>query len=371
MEVKYLDLSAQYHTIRNKAEPIVLDILRSGRYCMGDYVSSFEDKFSSYCRTKYSVACNSGTSALHMALLAAGVKEGDEVITTTGTFVATVAAIRLVKATPVLLDISPETLNFTSEAIEQHINNRTKAVIAVHLHGNPCDIDNISYICRKNNVVLIEDAAQAHGSEFKGLRIGSVGDMACFSFYPGKNLGACGEGGAVTTNSSVYAEKLRMVRDWGSKVKYEHLYEGYNYRMDAIQGALLGLKIEHLEAWTELRIQKAALYKKLLEDTPLLFATVLPEARHVYHVLAVMTEFRDELKIFLSQKGIETGIHYPIPVHLQPSFHGVCKIENSMIHSERICTQLLSLPIYPELENEKIIYVTNAIKDFYRGKINE
>lgn len=368
MKVKYINLSAQYETIKNEAEPIILDILSSGRYCMGDYVSSFEEKFAAYCRTKYSVACNSGTSALHMALLAAGVREGDEVITTTGTFVATVAAIRLARATPVLLDISPETLNLDSKSLEQHINNKTRAVIAVHLHGNPCDIDNISHICRKNNLVLIEDAAQAHGSEYKGLRVGSIGDMACFSFYPGKNLGACGEGGAVTTNNSDYAEKLRMVRDWGSKIKYEHLYEGYNYRMDAIQGALLGLKIRHLETWTELRIKKAALYKKLLADTPLLFTTVLPEARHVYHVLAVMTDYRDELKHFLFQQGVETGIHYPIPVHKQPAFHGGCKVSDNMFNSEKICSQLLSLPLYPELEDEKIVYVTNMIKAFFKGK---
>jgi len=368
MKIKYLDLSAQYKAIQNEAEPIILDILKSGKYCMGEYVTSFEEKFATYCDTKYSVACNSGTSALHMALLAAGVREGDEVITTTGTFVATVAAIRLLKATPVLLDISPDTLNFTPESIEQHITHKTRAVIAVHLHGNPCEIDNISYICRKNNIVLIEDAAQAHGSEFKGLKIGSVGDLACFSFYPGKNLGACGEGGAVTTNNSIYAEKLRMIRDWGSQKKYEHLHEGYNYRMDAIQGALLGLKLKHLDKWTELRIKKAALYKKLLAGTPLSFTQVLPEAKHVYHVFAVMTEFRDELKSSLSQQGIETGIHYPIPVHQQPAFNGFCRKSNDLSHSERICTQLLSLPIYPELNDEKIFYVTNTINNFFSRK---
>lgn len=369
MKVKYLDLFAQYKTIENEAEPIVLEILRSGNYCMGEYVSAFEERFATYSGTNFAVACNSGTSALHMALLAAGVKEGDEVITTTGTFVATVAAITLAKATPVLLDISRETLNFTPESIEQHINHKTKAVIAVHLHGNPCEIDKISYICRKNNIVLIEDAAQAHGSEFKGLRIGSIGDMACFSFYPGKNLGACGEGGAVTTNSCVYAEKLRMIRDWGSKIKYEHKYEGYNYRMDAIQGALLGLKLKHLERWTALRIQKAQLYKKLLVDTPLIFTQILSEAKHVYHVLAVRTEFRDELKSYLSQQDIETGIHYPIPVHQQHVFAGVCKFNNDMSNSERVCAELLSLPIYPELDDEKIFYVTNAIKRFFTREI--
>ncbi|ELC2820266.1 DegT/DnrJ/EryC1/StrS family aminotransferase [Salmonella enterica] len=368
MKVKYLDLSTQYNSIKNEAEPIILDILTSGNYCMGKYVSDFENEFAKFCGAKMAVACNSGTSALHMALLAAGVKEGDEVITTTGTFVATVAAIRLAKATPVLLDVSCDTLNFTPEEIEQHINYKTKAVIAVHLHGNPCEIDKISHICKKNNLILIEDAAQAHGSEFKGLRIGSVGDMACFSFYPGKNLGACGEGGAVTTNSTIYAEKLRMVRDWGSKIKYEHLYEGYNYRMDAIQGALLGLKLKHLEDWNNLRILKASLYKKLLADTPLTFTQVLSEAKHVYHVLAVRTELRDELKSYLYQHGIETGIHYPVPVHKQPAFEEICIAKKDMHNSEEICKQLLSLPIYPELADEKITYVCNKIKEFFKEK---
>lgn len=300
-----------------------------------------------------------------MALLAAGVKEGDEVITTTGTFVATVAAIKLAKATPVLLDISCDTLNIVPESIEKHINHKTKAVIAVHLHGNPCEIDKISSICKKYNIIFIEDAAQAHGSEFKGQRIGSAGDMACFSFYPGKNLGACGEGGAVTTNSDIYAEKLRMARDWGSKIKYEHLYEGYNYRMDAIQGALLGLKLNHLEDWNDLRIKKAHLYKKLLADTPLIFTEVLPEAKHVYHVLAVRTEYRDELKNYLYQNGIETGIHYPVPVHKQLVFNGICKHDEDMLNAENICNELLSLPIYPELDDEKIIFVSNTIKAFF------
>ncbi|MDR7341632.1 dTDP-4-amino-4,6-dideoxygalactose transaminase [Pantoea alhagi] len=365
MLIKYLDLTAQYRKIQSQAEPVILDILKSGNYCLGEYVASFENDFAAYCDTKFCVTCNSGTSALHMALLAAGIKEGDEVITTTSTFVATVAAIRLVKATPVLLDISLKTLNLSTDSIEPHINHKTKAVIAVHLHGNPCEIDEINRICRKYNLILIEDAAQAHGSTFKGVKIGSVGDMACFSFYPGKNLGACGEGGAVITNNSFYAEKLRMIRDWGCEKKYIHLYEGYNYRMDAIQGALLGIKLQYLEEWTELRIQKAELYKKSLAKKPLRLTQVLPEARHVYHVFAVMTEFRDELKKYLYQHGIETGIHYPVPVHKQPIFSGVCKSSNNMSNSETACGQLLSLPIYPELDDNKIIYIADVINEFY------
>ncbi|MFV8906297.1 DegT/DnrJ/EryC1/StrS family aminotransferase [Serratia fonticola] len=365
MKVKYLDLVSQYNSIETEINTAILNVVKSGHYCLGEQVFQFEKNFANFCNVSYAVACNSGTSALHMALLAAGIQEGDEVITTAATFVATVAAIRLSRAVPVLVDISDKTLNIDCEKIECLITDKTKAIIVVHLHGNPCEIDKIRNISRKHGLVLIEDAAQAHDSEYKGHRIGSIGDMACFSFYPGKNLGAYGEAGAVVTNNEVYAEKLKLIRDWGSTRKYEHNIEGYNYRMDAIQGAILDIKLKHLPLWTSARINKANLYKKNLSRLPVITSTVLPEAKHVYHVFAIRTERRNALKEFLTLNGIETGIHYPIPVHNQPAFELICKKSNYLKISEIAAEQLLSLPIYPELSNESILYTCQVIQKFF------
>lgn len=366
MKVKYLDLIAQYKGIEDDINKAVIDVLRSGSYCLGEPVIRFESQFAEYCVAKHAVACNSGTSALHMALLAAGVQPGDEVITTAGTFVATAAAIILAKAMPVIVDIDDATLNIDVTKVEAQITNRTKAIIAVHLHGNPCDLKEIRQVCQAYGLVLIEDAAQAHGSEYEGQIIGTYGDMACFSFYPGKSLGACGEAGAVTTNSSHYAEKLRLVRDWGSKERYLHEVEGYNYRMDAIQGAVLGVKLKHLPAWIDARVEKASIYHRLLSETPVRFTTVRPGMKHAHHVLAIRTSHRDYLKLFLSERGIDTGIHYPVPVHKQLAFAKRCRFDPSLPVSEIAANELLSLPIYPELSEDSIHYVCENIHEFFK-----
>lgn len=367
MKVKYLDLIAQYSTIESEVNTAVLDVIRSGVYCLGEPVFNFERNFAAYCETNFAVACNSGTSALHMALLAAGVEPGDEVITTASTFVATAAAILLAKAVPVIVDIDEDTLNIDVTKIEAQITKRTKVVIAVHLHGNPCDLDTLKKLCQRNGLILIEDAAQAHGSEYGGRKIGSFGDMACFSFYPGKNLGAYGEGGAVTTNNEYYAERLRLVRDWGSQERYKHTVEGYNYRMDAIQGAVLDIKLKYLPEWIESRINKAALYRELLSGLPVRFTTVRPGLKHSYHVLAIRTSQRNSLKTYLQENGIDTGIHYPIPVHKQPAFANHCRYESVLPVAESTSSELISLPIYPELSDDAIHYVCEAIVNFYKG----
>ena len=265
--IPFLDLKAQYQTIRGELDAAVLRVLESSQFILGDEVAAFESEFAAYCGVRHAVGLNSGTSALHLALLAAGVGPGDEVITTPMTFVATVAAIVYAGATPVFVDIDPLTGTIDPDRIDEAITTRTKAILPVHLHGLMADMDPILSLADAHGLVVIEDAAQAHGAEYKGRRAGSMGDMGCFSFYPGKNLGACGEGGAVVTNDARLAETIRMLRDWGQASKYDHVMKGYNYRMEGIQGAVLGVKLRHIEAWTEARRRHADRYDALLSGS--------------------------------------------------------------------------------------------------------
>jgi dTDP-4-amino-4,6-dideoxygalactose transaminase len=312
------------------------------------------------------IGVNTGTSALHLALLAAEIGPGDEVITTAHTFVATAAAIHYVRATPVYVDIDPVTYNIDPAKIEAAITPKTRAIIPVHLYGQPADMDPIMEIARRHNLVVIEDAAQAHGAEYKGRRIGSIGDMACFSFYPGKNLGAYGEGGMVTTDNADYAKRIRMLRDWGAEQKYHHKLRGYNFRLEGIQGAVLRVKLRHLEAWTEARRSAARFYDEALAGTGIVTPRARNDVRHVYHVYAIRTPDRADWQKALAEKGIQTNIHYPVPVHLQEAYADPRFNAGDFPHAEKAANEVLSLPMYPELQTSQQREVIEALLNVAR-----
>ena len=362
--IPFLDLKTQYQSIKDELDAAVIKALASTQYSLGDEVAGFEDEFAAFCNTEYAVAVNSGTSALHLALIAAGVERGDEVITVASTFVATVAAIDYVSAHPVFVDVEPGTLNIDVTLIESRITERTKAIIPVHLHGHPSDMDPILEMARRYNLKVIEDAAQAHDSEYKGIRVGGIGDIGCFSFYPGKNLGACGEGGIVVTNNTEHAEKVRMLRDWGQSRRYHHDLKGFNYRMDGIQGAVLRVKLRHLKAWTKARRRNAAVYSELLSTTEVATPVEMPYARHVYHVYAIRTPHRDTLQWALKNKGIHTGIHYPVPVHLQKAYAEYGYGPGDLPVTEQAATELLSLPMFAELASLQIQEISGVVGSF-------
>ena len=360
--IPLLDLKAQYHSIQREIDAAVLECLESTQYVLGKYVAAFEQDFARFVGCAEAVAVNSGTSALHLAMLAAGIGPGDEVITTPFTFVASVAAIQYTGARAVLVDIDPASFNIDPALIERAITPRTKAILPVHLYGQPADMDPILEIARRHNFVVIEDAAQAVASEYKGRRAGSIGVMACFSFYPGKNLGAYGEGGMVTTSNPEYARKLRLLRDWGAEQKYNHVVKGFNYRMEGLQGAILGVKLRHLEDWTEARRRHARRYVELLAKSPVRTPAEMPYARHVYHVFSVRSAHRDALRERLASAGIATGIHYPIPVHLQPAYADLGYGAGDFPHAEAAALEVLALPMFPEMTGEQIGEVVSAIQ---------
>jgi len=359
--VPHLDLKAQYRSIKQEIDSTLARVLDSGQFVLGPEVAEFEKEFSSYCGTADCIALNSGTSALHLALLAAGVQPGDEVITVPFTFVASVATILYAGAKPVLTDIEPRTFNMDPAALEAAISPRTKAIVPVHLYGHPSDMDPILAVARQHDLVVIEDAAQAHGARYKDRTVGSIGDIGCFSFYPTKNLGAYGEGGAVTTSNPEYARTIRMLRDWGQDRKYHHLLHGYNYRMEGLQGAILRVKLRHLEAWTEARRSIVKQYNGILADCDLVCPIEMSWARHVYHLYTVRAKNRNAMQTSLLDEGIQTGIHYAAPVHLQPAYTGLGYGPGSLPESERAAQEVLSLPLYPELTKSQIQTVAGAV----------
>jgi len=362
--IPLVDLKAQYRTIRTELEPAVLKVLESGGYILGPEVAAFEEEFAAYCGASHAVAVNTGTSALHLALLAAGVQPGDDVITTPFTFVASVAAIRYAGARPVFVDIDPLTFAIDAGRLEAAITPRTTAILPVHLYGQMADMDTIMEIARRHGLPVIEDACQAHGAEYRGRRAGSIGLSGCFSFYPGKNLGACGEGGIVVTNDEAQARSMRMLRDWGQSKRYHHDVKGYNYRMDAIQGAILRVKLRHLESWTEARRSHARAYATLLAGSRLARTPVeARDRRHVFHIYALRSPDRDRLQRILEAAGVQTGLHYPIPVHLQRAHRDLGYTAGQFPLAEAAAREVLSVPIYPEMTRSQIEYVVDAMHE--------
>jgi dTDP-4-amino-4,6-dideoxygalactose transaminase len=362
-EVPFLDLKAQYKSIKSEIQPAVNRVLESCSYVLGEEVADFEREFAACHNVGFGIAVNTGTSSLHLALLAAGVGPGDEVITVPFTFVATVAAIVYTGARPVFVDIDPVSLTMDVDRIEAAITPRTKAVLPVHIYGQPADMDPIMEIAKRRGLIVIEDACQAHGAEYNGRRVGGLGDMGCFSFYPGKNLGACGEGGMVVTNNEEYVRSIRMLRDWGAESKYHHVLKGYNYRMEGIQGAILRVKLRHLENWTGARRAHAARYDELLAGTGVEIPRAMPFARHVYHIYAVRVPLRDKLREALASQGVQTGIHYPVPVHLQPAYADLGHKPGDFPQSESAAAEVLSLPMFPELTADQQDWVVTAVRE--------
>jgi dTDP-4-amino-4,6-dideoxygalactose transaminase len=365
-QIPYLDLPAQIRGIRKDLDAALARTLDNCSFCLGPDVAQFEKDFARYIGAEHCIGFNSGTSALHVALLLLGVGPGDEVITTPFTFVATSWAISYVGAKPVYVDIDDATFNLDPQFIERAITPRTKAVLPVHLYGHPFDLDPILAICRKQKLPLVEDTAQAHGAKYKGKIVGAFGDISCFSFYPGKNLGACGEGGALITNSAAFDKRARSLREHGSTVRYYHDEVGYNYRMEGIQGAVLGVKLKHLARWTAERRRVAHRYHELLADTPLQLPREAGYAESAYHLYVVRHPRRDDLKKHLEANGVGCALHYPLPLHLQKCYAHLGHKPGDFPVAEKAARECLSLPIFPELTDAQIQRVVEVIKDFFR-----
>ncbi len=365
MQVPFLDLKAQYQSIKSEIDPAMQSVCADAAFVLGKYVYDFEKEFAKYCGAADCIAVDTGTTALHLAMLALDIGVGDEVITAANTFIATCEAISYTGARPVLVDCDEKTYNLDPTKLEARITSRTKAIIPVHLYGQPADMDPILAIAKKHNIPVIEDSAQGHGATYKGRPTGSMGVMACFSFYPGKNLGAYGEGGAITTSNADLAAKIRKLRDHGSNKKYYHDVVGYNYRMEGIQGAVLSVKLKHLDKWNAARRKNAELYRKYLSDFS---AVVLPtehsDCKSVYHLYVVRHARRDDLIAFLGQNGIGALIHYPIPVHLQQAYQHLAIAAGEYPVTEKVTREILSLPMFPELTEEQIRYTAAKIKEF-------
>jgi len=363
MTVPYFDLKAQYAGMRDEILAALDRVCQGASFILGEEVAAFEKEFAAYCETKYCVALNSGTSALHLALLAIGVQGGDEVITTANTFIATAEAIAYTGARPVFVDIDPATANIDPHRIEQAITSRTKAIIPVHLYGRPAELGPILEIARNHGLAVIEDSCQAHGARYRGKRVGGIGTAAAFSFYPGKNLGAYGEGGALTTNDENIASLARSLRDHGQTSRYFHDYLGYNYRMDGFQGAVLRIKMKRLEEWTAKRRRFAGLYREILGGSGIVIPRDDPRSESVYHLFVVYVENRDSIRAQLEARGVQTAIHYPRPVHLQKPFAALGYHTGSFPLTERACDQTLSLPLFPEMTEEQVKYVGETLLD--------
>ena len=368
MNIPFLDLKVQYRQIEAELKPVLENIMANGAFIGGPQVEAFEKEFAAFCGGGYCVGLNSGTDALRFALMAAGVGSGDEVITVPHTFIATTEAISQTGANPVFVDIDRVTCCIDVNQIEGRITSKTRAIVPVHLYGQPADMDPILEIARKCNLAIIEDACQAHGALYKGRPAGSMGTAGCFSFYPGKNLGAFGDAGAVVTGDDKLAQTIRMLREHGQSRKYYHDMEGYTGRLDAIQAAVLRPKLKRLADWNRARRDNAALYTKLLSDIP--GVTVVKEAdfaQSVYHLYVILVDDRDGLQAFLAEKGVGTGLHYPLPLHLQKAYSPMGFKKGDFPVSERTAEHLLSLPMYPELTIEQIEYVASCINEYLNG----
>jgi len=361
--VPYLDLRAQYRTLRSEVLKALEEICESTSFAQGPATSEFEAKFAAYCGVDHCVSLNSGTSALHLALRCLDIGPGDEVITVSMSFIATAWAITYVGATPVFVDIDPIRRTLNPDNLEAAITPRTKAIIPVHLYGMPAEMDRIMAIADRHGIPVIEDAAQAHGAKYRNKRVGQFGQIACFSFYPGKNLGAYGEGGALITNDGSTAQRARSLRDHAQSQKYLHDEIGYNYRMDSFQGAVLGIKLKYLDEWNTARNEVAQLYSELLKDSSYKLPANLSDSECVWHCYVIETPERDRVRSALQDVAIQSAIHYPVAIHLQKAYAHLGYRTGDLPVTEALCKKCLSLPIYPELSKEKISRVASALLD--------
>jgi dTDP-4-amino-4,6-dideoxygalactose transaminase len=364
MRVPLLDLKAQYADIRHDIDAAVQRVMESARFIGGPEVTALEEEVARYSACPHAVACASGTDALLLSLRALDVGPGDEVVTSAFSFFASAGTIVNAGAQPVFVDIDPRTYNLDPHRLEAAITPLTKAVVAVHLYGQCCDLTAVRAVCEKHQIWLIEDAAQAIGSEWEGKRAGSVGDTGCFSFFPSKNLGGAGDGGMITVRDAALAERLRLLREHGAKPKYYHSIVGTNSRLDALQAAILRVKLKHLDRWSEKRAKNAAAYDALLEGARLTRPHRDPRSRHIYNQYVIRAEARDALRQHLTDRGIGTEIYYPVPLHLQKCFASLGLQEGDMPQSEAAAREVLALPIYPELTEEQIRYVASCVREF-------
>ena len=362
--IPLLDLAAQYRELKTEIDAAIARVFESGQFILGKETEAFEEEFASYCNVEHAVAVNSGTSALHLALLAAGIGAGDEVVTVPFTFYATAAAIGYTGATPVYADIDPATFNIDPKKIEAAITERTRAILLVHLYGQAADMDPILEIARRHKLIVIEDAAQAHGAEYKGRRVGGIGDLGCFSFYPTKNLGAAGEGGLVTTNNAEFARSLSLLRNWGEEQRYYPVLKGFNFRMQGLQAAILRTKLTRLEAWTEARRAAAAEYDRLLGDSDVVCPAKTAGGRHVYCLYTIRARERDELQKKLGAAGIQTAVHYPLPIHLMPAYTDARYKAGDFPVAEASARTVLSLPMHAHLTASQVERVASEVIKF-------
>lgn len=366
-KVPLVDLKKEYQEISDEINEAVTRVLQSGWFILGEELKSFEKEFAEYLGVKFAVGVNSGTDALYLALLAAGVGPGDEVITVSNTFISDAYSIYQAGARPVLVEVDEKTYNINPKLIEKALTKKTKAILPIHLYGYPAKMDGIMRIAKKNHLSVIEDACQAHGSIFKGKKLGTIGDIGCFSFYPAKNLGAYGDAGAVVTNNEELANKLFMLRNYGEKQKYYYQVKGVNSRLDEIQAAILRVKLKHLDGWNKKRRRLAERYRRNLLSLPI----ILPpedskDCRGNYYVFVVRVDNRESLQQFLKENGIITLIHYPVAIHQQESCSELSKTAGSLRVTEKISEEILSLPIYPQMQTAEVDYVCDKIKEFYR-----
>jgi dTDP-4-amino-4,6-dideoxygalactose transaminase len=363
IKVPFLDLKSHHAPLLDEISSAISDVIDSGAFAGGPFVARFEAEFAPYCGCPYAIGVGSGTEALWFALLALGVGPGDEVITVPNTFMATAEAITYCGAKPVFVDVDERTYTMDPAALPMAITAKTKAVIPVHLFGQSADMDPILQVAREHGLFVVEDACQAHGAQYKGRKVGSLGDAGCFSFYPGKNLGAFGEGGAVVTGNAELQEKIRTFRDHGQVRKYYHSIVGWNGRMDGIQGAILSIKLQHLERGNQLRRSHAASYDRAFADIDEVVAPVeAAYARHVYHIYAIRVHHRDEVIVLLAEKGIASGVHYPVPIHLQEAYRSLGYERGSFPIAERCAEEFVSLPMFPELIPAQVETVIQGVK---------
>jgi dTDP-4-amino-4,6-dideoxygalactose transaminase len=362
--IPLVDLKAQYALIRQEVDAAMARVVSNADFILGSEVDAFEAEYANYCEAEHAVGLDSGMSALELGIRALGIGPGDEVITPAHSFIASSSAISLTGATPVWVDADPVTYNIDTSRIEAAITDRTKAIMPVHLYGQPADLDPILEIARRHHLFVVEDACQAHGARYRGRRVGAIGDVGAFSFYPGKNLGAYGDAGALVTNNAEVADRVRMMRNYGQRKKYEHVFLAWNRRLDTLQAAVLRVKLPHLDTWNEARRRNASMYDELLAGARLDLPRTTPDRDHVFHLYVVQTERRDEMLEHLAKDGIRAGIHYPVPIHLQEAYRDRGFGPGSFPMTEAMAPRLLSLPMYPELAENQMRRIADAVTRF-------
>ncbi|HEY4662905.1 MAG TPA: DegT/DnrJ/EryC1/StrS family aminotransferase [Candidatus Humimicrobiaceae bacterium] len=365
ISIPFGNLHRQYQKYKKEIDDVIQDVLDNGHFILGENVKKFEEEFAEYCGAKFGTGVGSGTEAIHLALLACGIESGDEVITVSNTAVPTVSAITAANAAPVFIEIDEFSYNINPDLIEERISEKTRAIIPVHLYGNPCNMNGISKMAKKYSLKVVEDCAQAHGAEYKGRKVGTFGDAGCFSFYPSKNLGAYGDGGMVITNDAELDHKLKLLRNYGQEKRYFSIVKGFNSRLDEIQAAILRFKLKKLDFWNELRIKIAKKYSDSFSGSGIICPKLNDDSKHVFHLYVARVKDRDCFINYLEKNGIGVFIHYPIPVHLQQAYKELNVKEGSLPVTEKVSKEIVSIPIYPELEESEIGYIISKIKEYF------